>query len=498
MLALTGCGDFKPPVGPDDPGGNNPVQPGGPDDPTPGEDDPTLDEDTFTVVLLYRDGRNWKRFIPDPDEQIVAIWTDLEGNGVYPGVLGKEGVASRTDLDGDYKVTLQTVPDGFAYDPNVYEATNYNKHVEISLFSLTKDYGSASNAASGNTQRMPQPYDNNYAFELPGTGTFRFQLESSTQSSFFYFRPNRTGVFSIQSIADITENKVNPILDIYQGTFAFISPGGPAYTLDGGGKAENTYTKNFNWTTQITSVGQGFFFAIRSTSIDESAYPMQVDFILEFDSEITGSDEIPFRVINPTEEFVQQPDAYSTFKYVASLNAGRLDSSLFRLWSKDELGKNEDGDVIAGDGYYHFYLEEPESATHPETGEPITVYVYSNRPIYARISQDSQVIDTLDDGATGPGAGFTDPRVPKRLLNGVNDSDPCDYSQLIAAYAQYCDNNGAYPLTEELRGFFMKYSVSQLLFNDGNGIAEGAGYASSYSNQWLFNCGYYEAPYWIS
>ena len=52
---------------------------------------------------------------------------------------------------------------------------------------------------------------------------------------------------------------------------------------------------------------------------------------------------------------------------------------------------------------------------------------------------------------------------------------------------------GRCPVTEELKDFLQKYSVSQKLFSDGNGWAEQhvPRYDAYEDSQWLFACGYY-------
>ena len=438
IFALVGCGQYTPPDSSGN-GGNTPVTPPSGEDPvTP----PETGDGAFSVTLVYEEQPY------NPTEIINVIWTDVEGMGVYYAPFDDEGVASRTGLDGNYKVTLQTVPDGFTYDPNIYEADNDHKHTEITLFRLTNDFG---------MRMTPDKYS---PIILPSMGTFRIYLQSSSQTVFFRARPNRTGEYSVQSIADVTENKINPILDVYYGTYAYM-PETPNEICDDGGKAQNSYTKNFLWHTEITDPQQEFIFALRSTCIDETAYPIAIDFIVEREGEITGGDTTEYRKVVPTEQFTQPPDRSVPFQYVAHLNPSRtLDGSLFKLNPED--------------GYYHFYDEETD--TYGGT-------------LYAIVNRDSEVLSTES------GKGFMDDLVRLLLREGPYDTDPCDYTDFIGAYNLYVDNQGAYPVTEELKEFLQKYSVSNSLFNDGNGWAEtgsGAGYRSSHNNQWLFNCGYYE------
>ena len=223
-------------------------------------------------------------------------------------------------------------------------------------------------------------------------------------------------------------------------------------TRDGGGYS-NTFTKNFRWEIGLSSdeVGNTFGFVIRTDSLNDDAYPVTIDFILEKDGTFTGAKPIQYVPVPVTEQFIEVPDSDGkTFNYAARLKPyNELDSSLFRLYSKAE----------GGDGYYHFY--DNETGTYGAT-------------VYAKVSAGSEVMDA-----------FTNPLVSK-TANGR------DYNNLVAQYASHCNNDGVYPVTEELKSWLNDYANAQYLFNDGNGIAEiYSHYNSTLEDQWLFACGFY-------
>ena len=61
-------------------------------------------------------------------------------------------------------------------------------------------------------------------------------------------------------------------------------------------------------------------------------------------------------------------------------------------------------------------------------------------------------------------------------------------------YSDYVNTDGCYGVTQELKEFLQKYSISQLLFFDGNGFVETHPTISIFAaeeDQWLFACGYY-------
>ena len=47
-------------------------------------------------------------------------------------------------------------------------------------------------------------------------------------------------------------------------------------------------------------------------------------------------------------------------------------------------------------------------------------------------------------------------------------------------------------ITNELKEFLQKFSISQRLFFDGGGFVESTGVYAIEEHQWLFACGYYK------
>lgn len=431
VFALAGCGEYTPPENP--PGGNKPPvvdpDPGG--DPNPGGDEET----PFTVTLTY----NSLGF--DPGSGVQALWYEIGGNGIYRSAFDENGVAKCEGLDGDYRVTLSAIPDGFTYDPNdeKHIATNENKDISIPLYRLTPTTG-------GGTHIY---YD---IITLNTIGAYRATLTSRDQVIYYQYAPQVSGEYSMTSIIDITANVINPILDIYNGNTQFKVF---SETRDGGGYS-NTFTKNFQWQMLIDQkyIGGIFAFAIRADALSDDAFPVNIDFILDKDGEYRV-EEKTYTPVPVTEEFISVPNPASgmTFNYAAALNpVGNrflLDASCFKLYPKAD----------GGDGYYHFYDEDTKE--------------YGAR-LYVKISSGSAVMDA-----------FTNPLVNKRVKGK-------DYNAMIEAYAAHCNSTGVYPVTEEIKIFLEDYANAQQLFRDGDGWAETeARYDSTLVNQWLFPCGFY-------
>ena len=80
-------------------------------------------------------------------------------------------------------------------------------------------------------------------------------------------------------------------------------------------------------------------------------------------------------------------------------------------------------------------------------------------------------------------------------LTGMPAGFPDEYKGVLG-YADFVNGNGVVPVTPELMDFFQRFSVSQRLFNDGNGYAETAEpkVDALEEDQWLFACCYYSNP----
>ncbi len=428
VFSLTGCvGEYKPPTQSGNQSGV--VTPPGEDPTNPSE--PT--QEPFRVSLVYR-GLPYA-----PENTIQALWTDEEGAGVYTADFNRLGQAERNDLDGDYRVTLSALPQGFTYNPNIYRATNDNREVEITLYPLTPISGTGSDK-----------YEN--IIHLSALGAYRATITAPGEMLFFQYEPNRSGDYSLRSLIDITANEINPILDIYLGHSQW-KPDFPTETRDSGAES-NTYTKNFYWKMQLGGeyIGGVFIFAVRAEGLNANAFPIDIDFILDRDGEFTGEGQTQYVAVMPQEEFQTPPLETGTYRSIAS-----LDSTGNNLFKEEFVKFNPQ------DGYYHLYDQATETY---------------GAWVYAQVTGDSFILRTES------GRGFFDSHI-KLTMAGK------DYTQFITAYSNH-SRSGRYPLTEELKIFMLDFCLAQRYFMDGNGWAESLGYNATETSQWLWNCGFYQ------
>ncbi|MDE6442454.1 MAG: hypothetical protein K2L12_06890 [Clostridia bacterium] len=435
VLGIAGCGEYKPPV---DVGGNPTiVDPGVPKPPNTG----TPQDTSFTVSLYdIKTNRPFKQI-----KDIFALWNDLESNAIYKAEFDETGVATIEGLDGDYAVTLSALPEGYTYNPNNNIATNDERDIIIYLYQINKTNGTHRQFAAG---------ENWLLNDINTTrGAFRAKINSPGDIVRFYYTTGNYGEYSIESIIDTTANVINPILEVYDASSAFINVGSRTVYDDGG--AVNTYTKNFRFERTMDR-GWVFIFCIRAEGLNENAYPINIDFIIDKDGELTPGAEYETVVATEAKPY-NFPSG--TFKYVASLDQtgnNILNGKLFKLDDRAEV----DGQPNPEYGHYRFYDE--------------TTQTYGGT-LFTKINQKWEFVDN----------GFLYELMPKRFYGK-------DYSEFLNTYARYTNGDGVYPVTEELQDFLMKFSMSQAYFSDGNGWAETEGhYNASEKNQWLFSCGYY-------
>lgn len=93
-----------------------------------------MTEDSYTVTLQFPSSTT---ILPSL-EGIYAIWSN--DTSVYTAEFNSSGVAYCNELDGEYTVTLSETPEGYTYNPNIYEADGgtSGRDVNIYMYSLSK------------------------------------------------------------------------------------------------------------------------------------------------------------------------------------------------------------------------------------------------------------------------------------------------------------------------------------------------------------------------
>ena len=455
-LSTVGCGVYKPAIPPEQiTGGKHPSN----------GQSPSEGGNTFTVSLVYR-GMPFTAA-----EGINAQWTD--GQSFHTAPFDSKGVATVSGLDGDYQVTLSAVPEGFAYNPNAHVSTNLDSDITIELFEAVIPPGTGAGL-----------YTNQGCITLSETNVYRVVIDSDEQIVYYQFSPQKSGTYSVESWVDVTAQQVNPKLDVYNGSSAYKVF---SHTLDDGGVSKG-YTTNFKHVVEIAEeqIGQDFTFAVKA-AVKNDMYPVTIDFAVRLDGEFY-LDHLKKTMIVPQTAF-EMTRNYDPSKYTfvgAETRSGNrfiFDGTKYKL--------NE------ADGYYHVYDAETD------TYGPI---------LYAHITSACRFIDLSFYNIEDPGnaaltlsngtenyklfiEGYAElEREGYYWIDELSDVEKQLYRNVMG-YQHYVNSDGVYGVTQELKDFLQKFSVSQRLFADGNGWVEenpNVKVDAQENDQWLFACGYYK------
>ena len=495
MFTLLSCGTTTEPPTPPPGGGiidneENPNKPDNTDKPDNNKPDnsddpnkeekpnpgPVVTEVEFIVSLVY----NKEIYIPKKDEVITVIWADDYSQ--YTQVIASDGYA-KIKLDGDFYVYLDSTPDGYTYDANIYTADNEKPVVEIELLKIAR-------VSRGKGTELYKEY------ELSSEGTYRAEIKGKNKKVYYEYQPRKSGYYVIESFVNVYSDMVNPKVDIYTGTFAakyFYE------TLDDGGTyKKGGYTKNFKWVVKLTQqeLSNVYTFAVFADS-KTGKYPVYVDFRISYKGEYykegtlaklmeaeeikancycnncgypASADDTPDVCPSCGETSfswpsTKTPDFDSSYKYINSDGgSGSYYASLTNgtgFLDADNFKYNEET------GYWHVYDKETN------TYGPV---------LCAKITAPCAYYDESLNLIESHG---------NKNLTVSNLTE--NYKQFIEVeYASVCNSDGVCYVTNELKEFLQKFSVSQRLFFDGNGFVESTGVYAIEEDQWLFACGYYK------
>ena len=522
LFSSTACGEYNAPT---DDGKQDDIpkeeENGG------NESNPEEQGEPFTATVML----NGKAYTPpkvsDDSLALKVRWTD--GKNFHTVTVGENGTAECYGLDGDYVVTLVNLSDEYTYNPNIYKVSNDNRNVVIELLTLTKTRGSGTGLYS--------------AVHLSKPGNYRAEIKKEGHVIYFEFTPTKAGKYSIESLVDTSAEMYDPVADVYYGSSQFKYY---AYQLDGGGASQG-YTTNFRHIVEVDKdfIGNCYTFAIFVKGKD-ATYPTNVDFAITYEGTY-NYEWIVSNLMYP--EFIPNGSTYSSWysSYASYLAADRakFGDSSFNLASTVIDGKNvflwhsknPDGTVKEhfklnpDDGYYHVYDEELYSAYG---GWGPILYANISIPTYF-LDESLNSIEYRGNKALTVSTGTENYKLfiegYNELIKSHGDVGPYFCLSTCECYpanggacaaednCQTCAKNGCRslprkyigqrgyadiaiegrcPVTEELKDFLQKFSVSQKYFSDGNGWIDGDDpnrpiprYHAYEDSQWLFACGYY-------
>ena len=497
LLSLFSCGEYNPATDKGNGGSQNDKNPNGSTQQPDMDDDPTND---FTVQLRV----NEQPF--RPTTSINVYWSD--GYNVHIAPVDSSGYAAIDGLDGDYNVTLSSVPSGYAYDPNAYVATNDNRRIIIDMYDLNMLRGSGTGL-----------YE---CYQIVETGVYTVTINSENDFSYIQFAPQKNGVYTVESWVNIVDDGVNPICNAYLGTSQYKY--GEYRVKDVG--VCGSYTRNFIHKVNIaddnisaSGGSQTFTFAVGAET-KSGVYPVTLTFAIKrnggFDLERNER-----TTILPSHDWTAfDLNAFNALAGGTIINAETLypgtessyvfDQRNYRVWEVAD----------GGDGVYHVYDEEK----YPATGgygpilvayitEPCrfidrsftTIEEAGNSALIVNGTQNYRLFIKGFKAMAGEGYYCASDCIchldgsVKYCPEGCPDcSDDCTHpsgaEESVIGYADMVNSDGVAPVTPELVEFLQGFAITQRYFADGQGWVEtNASFPiDAYEDsQWLFACGYY-------
>ena len=450
-LFCAGCSSYIAPTNPTGGATSGTEEPDDPQNP----DDPSQDDegDVFSVTLMY----GGKIYAPKR-VQMTAQWTGEDGSTYRAEFNG--GVASVTGLDGVYSVTVSGLPEDKGYNPTAYTTDNNHRDINVEVMDVVVLHS----AKLEESTSLPR----NENISISQGNIYRMIVYGDGQGCSLRF----SFMNGLETWCDTVANDLNPKITGYvcNSVSGFVNLG-TATVAAGGGKS-SSFTKNIKCDFGADAEFDGLTLWHLVVESRTHQFPTYFDFCLFESAGRPGGDgggesqQPTYTTKHADTSLLQLVSPPGRFVYNYRDTDNLLDASRFKLF---EIGTT-DSDGNEGDGYYHIY----DSAND----------VYG-AILFAVISKDCEIIES-----EGTNTGFLFEKISLQA-NNVN------YGPMVREYAEYCNDMGAHPVTEELKEFLQAYATRERFFDDGNGWAEGGGYSgsprlkSNEDNQWLFACGYY-------
>ena len=339
---------------------------------------------------------------------------------------------------------------------------------------------------------------------LVGEGAYNATISTNNELVYYGFRPTRPGKYVIESLCNL--EGVNPNAGYYGNNPQYVpeSPINDMYNDDANGvnfKLEfNISIEEFINTGEFDSDGNliyqydengnlipggAYVFGISATGVSTPAvFPFQITWLEDYKIE-----RIPAENVAVTSTLSQFPEGLEDNIYVSA----PIDGTLTVVYNET-------------DGFYHVDTKDGYVLT-AKISVPCTPYLdkafskYNEETGYWHLydNETNTYGPILCAKITAP-CPYYDPEGALSMIESHGNKNLTvsnlteNYKQFIEVeYASICNSDGVCYVTNELKEFLQKFSVSQRLFFDGNGFVESTGVYAIEEDQWLFACGWYQA-----
>lgn len=417
-------------------------------------------EGNYRVKVLLPDGTS-------AGEGIMVQW--CAGGLCKSSYTNSDGIAAYELEEGTYDVKVSNYPSQYACQLG-FVATAENKELEVRLQTILAPSLKTEEVVGDDSTIAGSPY-NPYIVQ---EGVYNVTVKSEGDIQFFGFVPNRPGKYIIESWGTSTSLITSdPSVNYYGNNPQYINE--ILKSDDDSGYAVNEDLGVINFSLELdipieeflnkgeidedgnmiyekdekgNYVSGGIYtFGISATPIKSAkTFPFVVKWVDEYVVERVKAD-----VVDVQETLSQYPEKPAEYVW--------LDSKLNGL---DTVVYNEE------DGFYHVGTKDGYvlTAKISATCEP-----YLDRP-FSKVTVDESGAEK-NEGIVGL-TGIV-------LANGTKD-----YTSFVQEYEKYCNSDGVYGVTEELKTFLELYfqnskdwiiSVSEKVVDESSG--------------WMFACGYY-------
>jgi hypothetical protein len=332
----------------------------------------------------------------------------------------------------EYQVTLLNVPEGYSYDDDGYILGSKKSSITIVLFQPK-----TTNVGKG------EPYDRYIVKE----GLYNVTINKADEIVYYGFEAREPGVYRIESWAE----GIDTIVGDYYCSDHYV----PESTSDG----DDNSGKDLNFSYQITLKKSNFV-----TEVDENGNEILIP---------GGRWTFGFSVRDVTEYPVTFPVVFM-----------KVDSTKEEPLPEIKPVKVTETltDYPAGTGTLtSCVMDGSDVAVYNENDKFYHLGTVNGPVIVAKISRPCEYLDTSFSAIQNAGNSAL-------LLNSVND-----YSDFISKYAEVCNEDGVYGVTEELRTFLDRFQKTHRYFGLGGWVQDQLSYTPVESCYWMFAAYYYAA-----
>lgn len=398
------------------------------------------DENVYSVKVVYEDGTS-------APEGINVQW--CAAGTCHDSSTNAEGIATKNLEPGDYDVKLNGLPSGYAYQLGLV-STYENRSMVITIYKIqTSSIGSGSSY---------DPY-------IIREGVYSATIEEEDAIVYYGFVPTRPGKYVIESWGTITDLiTADPNVGYYGNNPQYVE-NAIDYADEGG------YDKNFSLEFNIAIeefINTGTFddngnmiyekdengnlisggiytFGISCKGVKKpKTFPFVIKWIDEYETP-----KIPVEIMNVNETLSNYPECPEGYVWKDSLLSG-LEQAFY----------NEE------DGFYHVGSKDGYVIT-AKISEPC---LYMDRA-FSKYNETTKE----NEGIVG-------------LTGIVLDNGTKDYTKFVQEYEKFCNSDGVYGVTEELKSFLNYYYL-----NSKDWIVSNSETVVDDESGWMFACGYYAA-----